>query len=513
MGVVGDELLLPSVSSALGLPRNLRLGQLDEEVATLIDPYTATVLAREVARCARGRWTRIVGLEMMVSFGDMSALELDLSTRACNHLLRLDQTSRGGGAEEVPLRDVTVSELALIPGFGAECLLEVLSVAKRVPSRLPPVVLSVAPPSSPSLPALTREVGHLRGRPLDQELEGIVDAVITSPRSRVAALARLGLEGRPPVTLAEAGRTVGVTPETVRQIEKRFHEAIAPALEAGGVWAPALEGALRAIRRTGLVTEEQLQARLSGRGLIPEGFSLGSVLAAGRVLGKSVEVYAEHGLISGPPVAVTPELIGEIAARSVSHWGATTIEDVRVLLTEETSLEVSARVATLLLETHKRLRWLDRRGGWFWLYPTRTNRLLAQIAKIMSVTSSISIRDLQDGIARHYHMSDLWLPRRVLARLCEDTGLYEQHDGRIHAKPGHPHWKQTLGENEAIIVEVLLDQGPVMPLADLQGIVLREKGVNPHTLTLYLGSSPVLVRHAPAVYGLRGTRSRRPRAR
>jgi hypothetical protein len=287
----------------------------------------------------------------------------------------------------------------------------------------------------PSLPALTREVDRLRGQRLDEELRGIVGAVIASPRSRVAALARLGLGGRPPVTLAEAGRTAGVTPETVRQIEKRFHEAIVPALEAGGVWAPALDRAVRAIRRTGLVTEEQLQERLSRRGLIPEGFSVGSVLAAARVLGKPIEVYTEHGLISGRPVAVTPELIGEIAARQVSHWGATTIQDVRVLLTEETSLEVSARLAVLLLETHESLRWLDRRDGWFWLYPTRTNRLLNQIAKIMSVTPSISIGELQDGIARHYRISDLWLPRRVLGRLCEDTGLYEHHDGRIHAKP------------------------------------------------------------------------------
>ena len=89
---------------------------------------------------------------------------------------------------------------------------------------------------------------------------------------------------------------------------------------------------------------------------------------------------------------------------------------------------------------------------------------------------------------------------------CEDSGLYEQHDSRIFAKPGHPHWRQTLGENEAMIVEVLLDQGPIMPFADLQRLLIQEKGVNPHTLTLYLGSSPVLTRHAPALYGLRGTR-------
>lgn len=123
----------------------------------------------------------------------------------------------------------------------------------------------------------------------------------------------------------------------------------------------------------------------------------------------------------------------------------------------------------------------------------------------MSVTPSISIRDLQDEIARDYRMRDLWVPRRVLVRLCEDTGLYEHEGGRILAKPGHPHWKQTLGENEASIVEVLLDQGPIMPHADLQRILVQEKGVNPHTFNLYLGSSPVLVRHAPALYGLRGT--------
>jgi hypothetical protein len=103
-------------------------------------------------------------------------------------------------------------------------------------------------------------------------------------------------------------------------------------------------------------------------------------------------------------------------------------------------------------------------------------------------------------------MRDLWAPRYVLARLCEDTGLYEHHDGRIHAKPGHPRWRQTLGEREATIVEVLLDHGPIMAFEALRRIVVQEKGVKPCTLTLHLGSSPVLTHHAHGVYGLRGTR-------
>lgn len=586
--VVGDQLLSPSVSSALGLPRNLRLGQLDEQAAALMDPYTKIVLGREVTRCVRGRWAWIAGLEVLVSFGGMTVADLDLSTRTHNHLLRLDHAGMGNAEEEKPLRDVTVSELALIPGFGPDCLMEVLSVAKRAPpsqQREPVLTTASKTPPSPGDPrelrlaarslaetpysssvsredprlgtmvravhrdarnareaaelvldglpyrprkqrrllaaidTLTRELRHLRDQPLDQELKGIVDGVIRSPRSRVAALARVGLGGSPPVTLQEAGQAVGLTRESVRQSEKRFYYMIGRALEAGGVWAPALDRALRATRQTGLITEEQLQARLARKGLIPENFSAGSLLAAAKMLGKPVDLYAEHGLISGRQLAVTPEQIWEIAARLVSYWGLTTIEDVRFLLTEETSLDVSARLITLMLETHENFSWLDRRDGWCWLYPNRQNRMLNQISKIMSVTPSISIEDLQDGIARHHHMRDLSAPRHVLARLCEDTGLYKEHDGRIYTKPGHPHWRETLGENEATIVEALIDQGPIMPFVDLQRVVVQEGGMNPHTLTLHLGSSPVLTRHAHALYGLRGTPPsvtraaiRRPRA-
>jgi hypothetical protein len=45
---------LREVSAELGLPRSLRLGQLDEQTAALVDPYTRIVLGREVARCVPG---------------------------------------------------------------------------------------------------------------------------------------------------------------------------------------------------------------------------------------------------------------------------------------------------------------------------------------------------------------------------------------------------------------------------------------------------------------------------
>jgi hypothetical protein len=57
-----------------------------------------------------------------------------------------------------------------------------------------------------------------------------------------------------------------------------------------------------------------------------------------------------------------------------------------------------------------------------------------------------------------------------------------------------------------MIVEVLLDHGPIMTFEDLRRIVVWERGVKPCTLTMYLGSSPVLTHHAHGMYGLRGAR-------
>jgi hypothetical protein len=52
-----------------------------------------------------------------------------------------------------------------------------------------------------------------------------------------------------------------------------------------------------------------------------------------------------------------------------------------------------------------------------------------------------------------------------------------------------------------------------MAFEDLRRIAVQEKGVKPCTFTMHLASSPPLIHHAHEVYGLRGTRFRRPRAR
>lgn len=223
------------------------------------------------------------------------------------------------------------------------------------------------------------------------------------------------------------------------------------------------------------------------------------------MLGKQIEIYAERGLISSRPLPVTPERIHTTALRLTTHWGATTVDAVCARIREETSLVLPGDLTRLPLESQDGFCWLDQRRGWFWLRHTARNRLLNQIEKIMAVAPAVSIADLADGGARPHRMKGLRLPRHVLARLCEDSGLYELSGDRVLAKPGHPDWKDCLGEGEATLVAVLLDHGPVMRRDDLERIAVHEKGLNRDSFSVHLGSSPVLTRYAHCLHGLRGT--------
>ncbi len=555
--VLGDERVSPGVLSALGLRAGMRLSELDASVWVSLPAAAIDVLAGEVVGAVRRRWSALTGLRTPVSFGGQSAVELDLSLRAHNLLLRFEW-ARGRRLTVTPLVDLTVGELASVPGLGAVSLLDVLSAASVVPraeltraaralARAPwsgrvtredprlgglvraldgeaqtareaaERILCGACPSGErygllvAIDAITAEAGRVRRLGLDEELSGIVHAALVAlgwPIFLDTALARLGLAGDPPLTLDEAARLEGTTRERVRAVVRRLRERIAPAAQ---VWAPALEQALGVIRHTSPTTSRRLQADLTERGLIPEGFSTSSVLAAARVLERPIELYGEeYGLISSRPLPVTPERLMSTALRLSTHWGATTVERVCAGVEAETSVLVPAHLARLLLETQPDVRWLDERRGWFWLPTAGRNRVLNQVEKIMAVTPSVSIAELADGITRPQRMKGLALPHYILARLCVDSGRYERSGQQILRKSGHPTWKHLLARNEATLVQALLDHGPVMRRADLQRIAVGERGLSLRSFVVYLNISPVLTRYAYGVYGLRGRRDTPP---
>lgn len=353
-----------------------------------------------------------------------------------------------------------------------------------------------------ALRELDQEAARLRRLPLRDELSSLVAAIVPAEKGQEMVADRLGLGGQAAMTLQEAGDRSGVTRERVRQVENRFHQAVNECTP----WTPVLDRVLRRLTVDAPTPLSERWRELESDGVVGAEVSPRSVGAAATALGKHLDVVIDeaHDLII--PGRFDPEVADRLAscARAlVSHWGATTIDELLADVSGQ-GIEVNASLARLLVQRIHGFSWLDEPTGWFWVRGTGRNRLLNQVEKVMSVAGSITIGELRDGVGRHHRMQGFRPPREVLAQLCEQTGLYRREGDRLIGGPDLPDWKDVLGANERALVEVLFAHGPLMRRDELEQRVVDERGLNRSSFYVYLGYSPVIQRFAPSVYGLRG---------
>lgn len=345
----------------------------------------------------------------------------------------------------------------------------------------------------------TDQVDALRRLTLEVELEQVVDALTERASAKAAILARTGLGGAEPMTLEVAGKVIGVTRERVRQIEKRFRERVD---NCDGIWTPVLDRALQIAADLVPATPPVLEAALLKAGLIGGSFSIVALVAAAEIFDKDLP-FTERDETLAPLGDWAPSsVIRTTTRRLVEHWGATTVADVEMRLTDD-GLQVEPRLLLITIEALAGFSWLDEERGWFWVRGTR-NRLLNQVRKIMSVAGSIDLADLRAGVGRHHRMKGFRPPRDVLATLCVDSGDYDRDGDRISGHPDLADWRDVLGGNERKLVQALFDYGPVMRRDDLERVVVAERGLNRSSFYIYLTYAPMIERYAPGVFGLRG---------
>lgn len=345
---------------------------------------------------------------------------------------------------------------------------------------------------------------RLRRIPLEEELNQIVDAALhANPSGRTSVKLRLGFAGEVPATLSEAGESVGLTRERVRQLEKRLLDVIG----ASKTWTPVLDKVLKVMTDAAPLTAAAAEQLLLEKGLVRGSFAVESILGAARLCGREpkVEYDREAGVVFRSGSGVSPRLVASEARRLTTHWGAATVDALAAELADRGTGDVDVTLLRLLLGTVPNLQWLDDEEEWFWVKGTSRNRLLNQVEKIMSVAGSIGIGELREGVGRFHRMGGFRPPREVLARLCEQSGLYRRDGDSIAEGPGLRAWDEVLGHTvEGRIAETLFEHGPVMRRDDLEHSVVAEKGVNRSSFYVYLGYSPIIARYAPGVYGLRG---------
>ena len=254
-------------------------------------------------------------------------------------------------------------------------------------------------------------------------------------RNRELAAAYLGWDGNGAHTLEEVGLRYGMTRERVRQITRRIVET----LKAKHPFLPVLDRVLEAVVETIPCSIERLENMLVERHLCRQRFRVDGVISAAEMTGRPCRFAIEEA--GGLQYAVPCDQQGvaqtvlQLARKSVSHWGAATIEDIAAQVSDRAHREISTEFVSAVLCTQPKFSWLDEESGWFWIKSTARNALLNQIQKVVAVAPRIHVSELRAGVSRHHRREGFAPPQRVLIALCAQAGDYAIEEDSVLARP------------------------------------------------------------------------------
>jgi hypothetical protein len=352
-----------------------------------------------------------------------------------------------------------------------------------------------------ALQTLTAGITEARGLDLQTELQRIVRTICQEAHTGMV-LRFWGWDGRGRATLRQVGDEHGISRERVRQITQRAREQ----LEAGApVFAPCAARALETVQGMLPASAATVADVLAREGLATADCDTGFLADL-------------CGLLGCPPMfrfdsrygAFVSTRIGEVlvaqahrhAARLASKYGAACVEDVCDALRVETPSPPGPELVSRLLRARPDLLWLDDEHRWFCKKHTEGNLLLSRVRKVVGIAGRVRVSELRGGVERDYYLKGSVPPRGILLRLCtHDSALEVQ--GEIVARRDGAVLEGELSPSEKTLWGVLRGTGAVMERSQLEAGCLAAGMSRPSFLST-LTYSPIVIRYAPQVYGLRG---------
>lgn len=341
------------------------------------------------------------------------------------------------------------------------------------------------------------QVSTLSGTKLEAELLSI----FATHRERDLAMfvRRFGLDGRPAMTLDQLGHQYGLTRERVRQVCERLNRIV----EDKQPFAPALDLALAHVSGSLPGIAVDIEANLVTKNVAATRFRLESLQKAAGLLGREVVYSIEAGeprSVVATGLAGSSAKVVQIARRAVEHWGAATFDDIVNRVKEK--FPISEEVVRGIVIGHGDFRWLDEQSDWFWLVDLPRNRLINQIQKVFSVTESVSVGELRAGVRRHHRMQGFAPPERVLLELCRQIPWCSVEDRTVRLNKEHA-LRKILSKTEETMAAILRRHNSVMQRETFEEECVVG-GMNRATFYIYIDYSPIIVKYARGVYGLRG---------
>jgi len=477
----------------------------------------------------------------------LDELRLENRTYGCLHRAGYGRRSEGLGG-------LTVGQLLAIKGFGAKCLVDLLTSLEnrvsregRLDKRLTAAARALAniPQAQgiqftdprlggllramdtesntvaefvrhilqrrldPPTPLRLREqIGELCDRirqfsslPLEEELVQVF-APACRARDRQILVAYYGWDGRGGRTLEALGRKHGLSRERIRQICARTIKQD----RGTTVFAPVLDRALALLAKRLPRALEDLQAEFDVTGLSASHLPVESVQQAAALLSRSAGFaiinVAQSRLAVHPKQAQTLRLVVETARQVVGNCGAARLAELAAALAPRSPQKLSPTLLRQTLQTLSDHQWLDKNRNWFRLGWQPHYGLPNMIDKVLSVVGRMEVSELRSTLARYRRSRRQPPPPRILLEFCRQMPGIRVQKNLVVADPPRD-WRKTLTGIERCMVEVLFEHGPLMERTAFEELCAR-KGMNRFSFNAIVTSSTVVAQYGRGVYGLPG---------
>jgi len=341
---------------------------------------------------------------------------------------------------------------------------------------------------------------------LEDELFYIFISFARTDRDKLIVAKFYGWDGSGKHTLEEIGKSYNLTRERVRQIISKFIRTFRLYKKRRVGYLPVIDSVLKCISDNLPNLAENIENKLVKKNLTKTPFKLDGILTALDLLKRpipfSIIKIRNTRIAVSPRYNSIPKLILQTAKKSITHWGASTVTDIIEQIKQITSKSVDRNIVISILSLRRDLIWLDSSKEWFWLSSVPRNRLLNQIEKILSVCNKIEISELRSGVRRHYRMEGFSPPRDILLNFCQKLSICKV-DGNIIIPDSTLNWEKILPDAERIIFSVLKEHGPIMSRTNFKEKCLSY-GISEDSFNVRVSYSPIIVKYAMGVYGLRG---------
>ncbi len=500
------------------------LADLDARVWSAFEAEACRRLANMVVERVRSRLPSASRALLRRTLGTLPpqirSSDLALDVHTANTLARARLAAR------LPaLANMSVHELASVPGMGARCLVDLLCAwehVQRRSERFPPPIPTPRPatpgrhPSrrSPMRRPESDEPFEIEEEHVEQALRRLLElAGPRAERARAGLAARLGWTGGTPRTLEAAGAIAGVTRERIRQIQERFQGNVRDHYRS-----PALERAVALLEEAAPIPAQEAMDLLVDEGVASHPVHPSVISSAADLLGlqprfRVMELQPIGTVVAPIDAEVEPDRLRKVLneiRRCARPFGFIHREVVARILREMLN-EPSAEVGDLFLRF---CQAADLGQDWFYIVTDRREPAIRLIDNMLAVAGGrLTANDLEEGFRRrmrwrkaggHLH-GDGWPPSsEAILGLCRSKpDRYEVHGDIIRGL--HPVDRRLrIPATERALVDALLRApGRVMHRDDFERTVTSQ-GVNPNTFSVLTSYSPFVKELGHGLWTVRG---------